>query len=192
MMPRSTFATVVTTQNQTVGIVTGSGACLRGNAAGIGGFFFVCRFGFESIKTGERCFVGVNASGSTTLLNADPSGQVNCAGFGFDIADTAWTFMHNDASGSCTKTAIAGQGTLATNNTGFIAYIFCYPNDSVVYYRLDDLVQGTTLCDTSVNSDLPVNTTALFAACQMGNGTANTTASDARIGIQSLNIYREY
>lgn len=190
MMDRSTFASVITTQNQQIGIRSAGSSFYRGNAAGIGGFFFVCRFGFTSIKTGCRAFVGFNASPGATVTS-DPSSQTNCLGFGFDIADTAWTFMHNDGSGTATKDAISGQATLATNNTAFDAYIFCYPNDTTVYYRLDDVIQGTTLCDTSTSSDLPVNNTGLAAVCVMSNGTANTAAGDATIGIGQMIIYTE-
>lgn len=189
-MERSTFASVVTTQNQQVGIRTAGGPFYRGNAAGLGGFFFMCRFGFTSIKTGCRAFVGFT-TGAGSIVTSDPSALTNCAGFAFDLADTAWTFMHNDSSGAATKDAISGQATLATNNTAFDAYIFCYPNDSVIYYRLDDLVQGTTLVDTSTSSDLPVSSTGLNAACVMSNGTANTTAGDATIGIGQMLIYTE-
>lgn len=180
---------MVTTQNQQVGIRTAA-SFYRGNAAGLGGFFFICRFMFASIKTGCRAFVGLH-SGTTAIVTGDPSSTTNMCGFAFDLADTAWTFMHNDGSGTATKDAIAGQTTLATNNTGFDAYIFCYPNDTTVYYRLDDLVQGTTLCDTSASSDLPVNTTALSACCLMSNGTANTVAGDATIGANKMFVYTE-
>ena len=189
MMRRSTFANVVTTQNQQVGFATTTASFFRGNAAGIGGFMFICRFGFDTIKTGERAFIGLTRTGWN--IGVDPSSIINTLGFGFDLGDTAWTFMHNDGSGTATKDAIGGQATLATNNTGFIAYIFAYPNDTVVYYRLDDLIQGTTLVDSSTNTDLPVNTTALIALVVMSNGTANTAAGDAKMGVQSMTVYTE-
>jgi hypothetical protein len=109
-------------------------------------------------------------------------------GFGFDLADTAWTFMHNDAAGTCTKETISGQGTLATNNTGYDAYIWCAPNDSTVYYRLDRIDTGATLVDSSTSTDLPVNTTLLAAQCIMSNGTANIVAGDATIGINRIYV----
>jgi hypothetical protein len=187
---RNTYSSVITTQNQQLGLRNSNNRFLRGSIAGHGGFLFVCRFGFTSIKTGCRAFVGF-APVSASLIGADPSTLTNCAGFGFDLGDTAWTFMHNDASGTATKDAISGQATLATNNTAFDAYIFCYPNDTTIYYRLDDVIQGTTLCDTSASSDLPVNTTLLGFNVLMSNGTANTAANDAVIGISSLAIYTE-
>lgn len=183
---RAAYASVVTTANQQVGART-EARYFRGNSAGIGGFFFVCRFGFESIKTGMRAFVGLSA-GTTAVVTVDPSTLTNMLGFGFDRLDSAWTFMHNDASGTCTKETISGQGTLATNNTGFDAYIFCAPNDTKVSYRLDRVDTGATICDTFVTTDLPVNTTMLTAQCIMSNGTANLVANDAKIGINRIYI----
>jgi hypothetical protein len=94
--------------------------------------------------------------------------------------------MHNDGAGTCTKDTIAGQPALATNQ-GYVAYIFCKPNDSTVYYRLDNVNLQTTIIDTSTSSDLPVNTTGLTAQCIMGNA-ANVVAGNATIGVNSLYV----
>ena len=188
MMRRSTFGSVVTTTNQQVGTRSEAMFC-RGNATGLGGFLFACRFGFTSIKTGCRLFVGM-ASDTTALVTADPSTKLNLCGFGFDLADTAITFIHNDGTGTATKEAISGQGTLATNNTCYDAYIWCAPNDATVYYRLDktDSGAGVTLVDSSTTTDLPVNTTLMCAHAAMSNGTANIVANDAVIGINRIYI----
>ncbi len=177
---RNTHASVVTTANQQVGIrpCTNAAQWLRGASAGQGGFLFVCRFGFEVWTAGDRLFVGM-AGANTALCTGDPSAITNTLGFGIDAGDTAITFMHNDGSGTATKTAIAGT-TLASNQ-GYDAYIFCKPNDSTVYYRLDDVNAGTTLADTSTTTDLPVNTTFLTTAAVMGNA-ANVVAGNATIG----------
>jgi hypothetical protein len=189
LMHRSTYSSVVTTPSQQIGSRATFNTLFRGNAAGIGGFWIVSRFVFTTIKTAERFFCGVSAT--TNNVTVDPSSLTNIAGFGFDTADSAITFMHNDGSGTATKTAIAGQATLATNNTGYIAVIGCYPNDSKIYYALYDLVQGVWLCDASVNTDLPVNTTALGFNLVMSNGTANTAANDAQLGISTIDVYTE-
>ena len=186
ILRRSTFASVVTTQNQQVGVRT-EARFFRGNADGMGGFMFFCRFGFDSIKTGMRAFVGLT-SGTTAVVTVNPSTLTNMLGFGFDLGETAWTFMHNDASGTCTKETISGQGTLATNNTGYDALIFCPPNGGTVYYRLDRADTGATICDSSVTTDLPVNTTMLTAQCIMSNGTANIVVGDAKLGINRIYV----
>ncbi len=184
MLRRSNFPTVVTTLNQQVGTRT-EAMFFRGNAAGLGGFFFVARFMFTSWKAGNRLFVGMSV-GTTGQVTVDPSTLLNQCGFGVNSGDTAITFMHNDGAGVSTKDTIAGQPALA-NNQGYVAYIFCKPNDSVVYYRLDDLNLGTTIIDSSTNTDLPVNTTALVAHCAIGNG-PNIIAGDAAIGINRIYI----
>jgi len=178
-MRRSNFSSVVTTQNQQVGV--------RGNIFSLQfGFFFVCRFGFGSIRTGMRAFVGLH-SNSAAAVTADPSLALNSIGFGFDLADSAWTFMHNDASGIAKKEVISGQGTLATNNVGYDAYIFCRPYDNKVNYRLDRVDTAvTTLCDTFTADTLPAQSLALQSVCAMSNGTANIVALDAVIGINKL------
>lgn len=178
-MRRTTYANVVTTQNQQVGQRTSTHFRQFG-------FNFVCRLGFDSIKTGMRAFVGLAAT-AASAVTADPSAALNTIGFGFDLADTAWTFMTNDGAGTAQKIAIPGQGVLATNNVGFDAYIFCKPNDGTVYYRFDVVDTGVTvLCDTFTTSKLPAASTSLQAVCAMSNGTANIVAGDAKLGINKL------
>jgi hypothetical protein len=185
VMRRSTFSSVVTTTNQKLGIASDA-MFFTGNIAGQGGFFFSCRFGFDSIKTGMRAFVGL--APAITITAADPSTSLNILGFGFDLADTAFTFMHNNGSGTATKDAIAGQGTLATNNSGYDAYMWSAPNSTTVYYRLDRTDTGATLIDSSTTTKLPVAGTLLVATAQMSNGTANTAVNSAVIGINRLYV----
>jgi len=180
---RETYANVITTTNQQVGLTNGTSTFFRGSVAGQGGFLFACRFGTEVWTAGARLFVGL-AAATTALVTGQPSAVVNMVGFGIDASDSAITFMHNDGSGTATKDTIAGQPTLATNQ-GYDAYIFCKPNDSIVYYRLDDVLLGTTIIDTSTNTDLPVNTTLLGCGAVMGNA-ALTAAAAAKIGVATI------
>ncbi len=178
-------ANVITTANQQVGAVGSAPATfLRGASAGQGGFFFVCRFGLETWTAGDRLFVGLAAAGP--IVAGQPSAITDMVGFGIDASDTAITFMHNDSSGTAVKTSISGT-TLASGQ-GYIAYIFCKPNDTVVYYRLDDINAGTMLVDSSIGtSELPTNTTFLLPFAVMGNA-ANTGAGNATIGLLTLYI----
>lgn len=185
MLRRSNFPTVVTTANQQVGTRSES-MFFRGNAAGLGGFFFVCRFMFVKWTATNRLFIGL-AADTTALVTADPSSKLNLVGFGVDTADTAITFMHNDGSGTATKETIAGQPALATNQ-GYVAYVFCKPNDSVVYFRLDNINTGATIIDSSVNTDLPVNTTSIVAHAAISNGPTNIVAGDAAIGVNRIYV----
>lgn len=168
----------------------GEAMFFRGSVAGQGGFFFFCRFGFTTWTATNRLFVGMCVD-TTALLTADPSSKLNLLGFGVGSADTDITFMHNDGSGTATKDTIAGQPALASNNV-YDAFIFCKPNDSTVYYRLDDVSAGTTIIDSSTSSDLPVATTMLIPTCAIGSGPTNSGAGVAAIGLNRMYIETDF
>jgi len=183
MMRRSTFGNSAGVNIQT-GIRT-ENMFLRGNTAGMGGFLFACRFGFETWTAGDRLFVGLCA-GTTAVLTVQPSTLLDTLGFCIESGDNAITFLHNDQTSTGTKTAIAGQPSLASQN-GYDAYIWCAPNDSTVHYRLDNILTGATIIDTSIDVDLPVNTTLMTAQCIMGSG-SNAGANTAVIGVNRMYI----
>jgi hypothetical protein len=187
-MRASTFATPAGANSQAG--IRSDAQFFRSYVSGTGGFFFVARFGFTTIKTSSRAFIGFNPGSS--IVNVEPSTLVNACGFGFDTTDTAWTFMHRDgtatiAGGFMSKDTIPGQGTLATNNTGYDAYIWAPPNSTRIYYRLDRTDTGATLIDSYADSNLPATNTMLIAAIHMGSGT-NTAAGDATVGINQMYI----
>ncbi len=162
----------------------------RGAVPGMGGFFFFCRFGFNVWTTTNRFFVGF-AADTTTLLTADPSTKFNILGFGVDTADTAISFIHNDASGAASKEPIPGQPALTTANV-YDAYIYCKPNDTNVYYRLDDLSAGVTIIDSVISTNLPVATTNMTAVCGIGSGATNSGAAVASFGLNRLYIESDF
>lgn len=182
---RTTFGSVVTTTNQTVGRRTPN-VFLRGTSAGQGGFFAVCIFGFETWTAGDRLFVGFSNTGAS-LLTGQPSALLDIAGFAIDAGDTAITFMHNDNSGTATKDTIAGQPTLASSLM-YRAYIYAKPNDTVIYWRLDNMLTNAKIAEGSINSDMPRNTLSYYFQCVMGNA-ANTTANNAQLAISQYQIY---
>jgi hypothetical protein len=184
MLRRSRFPTVATTANQQVGTRT-EAMFARGNIAGLGGFFFVCRFNMGVYTAATRWLIGL-AAGTTAVTTVEPSTLVNVCAFTVDAADNVFVFSHNDTTGTATKDAIAGQPALATNNA-YAAYIFCKPNDTTVYYRLDNLNNGTTIIDSSATTDLPINTTFLCAHAACGNA-ATTAAGSASIDINRVYI----
>lgn len=162
----------------------------RGASANQGGFFAFCRFGFTTWTATNRCFVGFTV-GTTAVTTGNPSALLNIAGFGIDTADTAFTFMHNDGAGTAVKEAIAGQPALATNNA-YDVYIFCPPNSSEIYYRMDNLLTQTTLVNTSINSEMPVNTTMLNFHVAIGSGATNAGAGVAAIGLNRIYVETDY
>lgn len=181
-MRRSTFGTAATANSQ-AGLRSDAGF-YRSASPGTGGFYYVCRFGFSTITTTARAFIGMAAS--TVILTAEPSTVFNICGFGFDSTDNAWYFIHNDASGTATKDIIPGQGTLATPNSAYDAYIWNPPNSNDVYYRLDRIDTGVTVVEGMTNTDLPVVNTMLMAAAHVGNGPTAGTINDVTLGVNRM------
>ena len=162
----------------------------RGDAPGLGGFFYVARFGLSSplLVLDQRSFVGL--VGQTTVLsNANPSTRTNILGFGVDSADSTWTFMHNDGAGAATKDALTGTfPPRDINTTMYEARIYCAPNDTTVYYSLE-VLNGGSLFEGSTNTNIPSNTTFLSPQIWTNNG---TTALAAGIDVVFQYIETEY
>lgn len=190
-MRRTRHANVVTTTNQGMGIIStaaGSSQFWRGNSAGLGGFFFFARFNIGLwASNSDRLFVGLTA-GTAEVVTSDTV-AVNSCGFwhaGTDGANVL-SFVTKDAS-TVNSTSVPGA-TLAAMQ-GFDAYIYAKPNDSTIYFRIDDINGGTTLIDSSTSTNLPVSTAFLGPQVEMSNGgtdiTANTVAIDVnRIYVES-------
>ncbi len=183
----------VTTTNQAMGIRANSTDAFqfwRGNAAGIGGFFFTTRFVVAAWPAATvRVFAGLSASAtevaiSNTVVN-------DTAGLWHDTTDSSTTFnLVTRNTATTTKTAITVTNAIATGNA-YDFYMFAKPNDSTIFYRLDDLVNGTTF-EGSTGTTLPTNTAFMAPQVEVSNGTANTTANTTGIGINRIYVESDY
>jgi hypothetical protein len=176
---RTRWANVVTTTNQQLGIIQAAASLnkyWRGNAAGLGGWFMYARFGIGLWPAATvRLFVGLTSL-TTNMTGSDaPTGDF--VGLWHDTTDAATVLsIITRNNTTTTKTTIAGVPTLAANQA-FDFYLFAKPNDTTIFYRLDDAVTGTTIADTSVVTTLPTNTAFMGPQLTMSNGTANVTVT---------------
>lgn len=140
----------------------------RGNAAGLGGFFFSLRFGLESIPATRRWFVGMYGS-TTNPGNVEPSTLLNLCGVGQDIGDTVPQFMHNDGTATATKSAATGVANPTTAKV-YEVRVFCKPNDTAITMSVQDLnVSAAVLYSTTTK--IPANTVGLLPMLWANNGT---------------------
>ena len=168
-MKRATF-TCTTTSTAQSGIRTAAPICFRGNATGLGGFFFAARFGILTYVSTMRIWCGL--SGVSGALSGDPSAQNDTVAMTKDSGETTWQVMTRDTT-AASKTSTGRTTAAATNTNIFDFYAFCKPNDTHVYVRVVD-IDGTVLVDNvDKTSNLPTNTTALYAHCE----TQSTVAS---------------
>jgi hypothetical protein len=159
------------------------------NAAGDGGFHFVCRWGpATGVATATtRAFVGMSTSvGAGT--DVEPSSRTGQVGMGWDAADTNIQFMHNDASGVSTKIDLGPSFPVPTADRTDVYEIamFSPPGTTQsVTYEITNLNTGAVATGT-VTTDLPSTTTGLnpFASFSVG-GTSSV------IGICLFSLYIE-
>jgi hypothetical protein len=193
-MKRTRLANIVTTTNQVLGIssmASGVQQFWRGNAAGLGGFFFFTRFIVELWPAATvRLFAGL--SDQTTAVVASDTLAGNLCGLLHITTDaaTVLNFVTRNGSSS-TSAAITLTGALAAGQA-FDFYMYAKPNDSTIYYRLDDVNAGTTLVDSSATATLPTATAFMGPQVHMSNGTANTTVTTTAIGINRIYVESDH
>lgn len=182
---RSTYANVVTTTNQVLGVNGLYLSFFRGSVAGQGGFFFYTRCGFDVWTNGGRFFAGL-ALNNTTIVNTDPSGNNNTVGFCVDAADNgAISFLTRGTA--ATK---ASTGYTITSNKGYDLYIYCAPNSSQYTWQIVDINAGTSASGTAT-LNLPTNTQTQQPTVLASNA-ALTTATAISLGIAKIYCESDY
>lgn len=150
---RARVSTVGSAANTSYGQREASGHRFhRGNVSGLGGFYIVFRVGFAAQPSDFRFFMGLSST-TTALTAGEPSSVTNLLGIGLDSGDSAVQFMHNDGSGTATKSSSALSKPGTTELWEFS--LFCESNGSSVYMRAENLNSGVSGMEYTASSDLP-------------------------------------
>lgn len=158
----------------------------RGSGTEQGGFFYFARFGFDTWANGSRLFAGFCSSNQVVIAN--PSTISNTIGFAVDSADNGAVFFQTTGIGTTTRTA---TGMTMSTNAACDAYIFAKANDSVIYYRLDNINTQSTMINGSTNTTLVSSSTFMMCGVLAGNGT-NLSTSSNRLGINKIYVETDY
>lgn len=192
-MKRTRYANVVTTTNQQLGPRFNTASeqqFWRGNAAGLGGFFFQARFIVELYPASTvRIFAGLSSTSTGSVCISDTV-LANTCGLWHDTTDPstgagAFNFVTKDAS-TATKQSITLSNAIAAGNA-YEFTMFCAPNGSTITWRLVDINNAVTYTN-STSTTLPANTAFMQPQVQMSNGTANVTATTVAIGVCSIYV----
>jgi hypothetical protein len=146
----------------------------RGNAAGLGGFRCRARFASSTALAQQRGFVGLCATIGAVIPNGQPSAFVNVAGFGYDAAETNWSTIVNDNTGTATKTSL-GAGYPVDATSVFEITLIAQPNASSIDWTISNIGSGASTSG-SFTTDLPVNTTLMSFQLWINNGTTASAA----------------
>jgi hypothetical protein len=179
-MNRATFSTG-TTATGASGIQSSATNAWRGNASGLGGFFFFARFALEATSGTYRVFVGVSENNAT--LNAQPSTLNNTLGIGLDSGDTNFQFMIRN-----TTTSTKIDTTVAANTTTvYDFYMYAAPNGSQIDFELRNAVTNAVLKTSTETANLPASTVFMYmqAHIQSASGTTAKLLALNRMYLES-------
>lgn len=188
-------ATNIVTQARRITNVSAAGAgslaslygtqaeCWRGNAAGLGGFMFRCRFALEgTLQTGMRAFVGL-ADVITAPTNVDPTTSTTPGKMGLAINANSgnWNFVTNITGTAPTVTALDANFPVALGVMLELS-LYCAPNAALVYYKVLNVGTGAVVYG-SVTTNMPANTSFLDYFVWATN---NATAAAVTWGLSKL------
>jgi hypothetical protein len=207
---RSVATTSYATRNIRLGITasvtaTGRYSGIRGSVLlwyVTGGFLYSGEFNISDTATavGTHNFWGLASSTSDLVIggvsNDQPSALLNIIAFANDSGDANLQIMHNDASGTATKTDLgasfpSNRTAGAAITTIYSCYLYNAPNSSSVIYRIVNKETGVVAQGT-LSTNLPASTVGLnfFGARTMGTsggGINNSGQFDVyRLGVYSL------
>lgn len=149
----------------------------RGNAAGLGGYFFTTRFATPATNTGNRYFVGLSDS-IANPTNVSPTTNTTPGKIGMAIiANTGtWNIVHN-VTGTA-PTVIALSASFPVDNTSLYELVlFAAPNGSGVGYRVTNISTGAQTSGT-ITTNQPANTTFLNPVMWTSNTTNGIISFD--------------
>lgn len=151
------------------------------------GFFYVIRFYFGTLQTGNRSFIGLwNSNAAATNVDPLSSTARQAIGIGFN-ADTG--NMRFITSAATTPTVIdLGTNFPVAINTPYELVLFSAPSGSSIGYRIKNL--NTDIATSgSVSSNIPLLTTNLAVQVWICN---NVTAAAVSVGINKWYLETDY
>jgi hypothetical protein len=162
--------------------------CFRGNAANIGGFFVVCRFGLTTLATGNRAFFGLSDAATSAPTNVDPltSSVIGKVGMACAASTGNWSFVNNVAGTAPTALALGASFPIDTT-TLYEMVLSAKPNSNTIDYRLTNTSSSVQLSG-SISANIPTNITPLGRQAWMtNNATAAAVAFDlSRFSLETL------
>ena len=161
--------------------------------SGIGGFFYVCRFGAADAVTQAISFVGLSNLIVTPVVTTSPAAFTNCIGVGAATGDTNLSIYYGGSTAQ-TPIALGSSFPKSSSSTNMYELILYSPSTSstTVGYKVTNLLTNVvaegTLTAATTGTQLPATTTFLAHRAYRSN---NATASAVLIDIASVYVETE-
>lgn len=165
---------------------SGDMSCYLGNAANMGGFFFVMRFGIQALGSGNIAFFGLSTR-ITPTATANLNTYLNIAGVGYQANSGNWFLVQNNGSGTGTLTDLGA--TMPLNTTDAMELVlFAAPNSTSIQYRLTNLTTNVSVSGT-INTDPPAVNTLLTPMTWVSN---NASTTNCQIWVNKYSLETDY
>ena len=181
---RTQHANIATTTNQILGYyqATTIKQFWRGNAANLGGFYFKGKMWIGLMPAATIRFAMLMTSVGTGNVISNTLAGDTCGLWHDDtMAATVLNFITRDNT-TTTSVAITLATALAAGQ-GYELIMYCKPNDTILYYKVTDMLTGLTLADSFTSTTLPRNTIFIGPEMAMSNS-ANATVTTVAPEIQ--------
>lgn len=132
----------------------------RGNAAGLGGFYWWGSVSFSTVNTTMRAFIGLKDATAVLTATSDPNAALDTVYFGCNAADSNLSICSNDNAGTATCTTLGANFPCHTTGASYDVALWAAPNAASIGYYIRHITTGNAAQGT-VSSDLPRNTVAL-------------------------------
>jgi hypothetical protein len=153
----------------------GASLVWRGNATGLGGFFYTTRFGSATLVANNRTFVGLSDSiGNPTNVDPLTSAVIGKIGMAMSANTGNWRIVNN-AAGTAPTTADLGALFPVNVTSLYELVLYSAPNGASIGWRVTNVSTGDQTSGT-FGANIPTNTTFLSPIAWITN---NTTASAA-------------
>lgn len=186
---RARYANIATTANQILGFHQNSTLLKqfwRGNANNLGGFYFRGKMTIELWPAATvRLFCGMSSASVSNVVSDTLAGD--CCGLWHATNMGATVLNFVTRNNVTTNTIAIPLAAPMAAGQGYELIMYCKPNDTVLYYKVIDLVTGNTLADSFTSTNLPRNTIFLGAEIAMSNA-ANATVTTTAPGIVECEV----
>lgn len=132
----------------------------RGNAAGIGGFYWWGSFAINTTDNTSRLFVGLKDATAVLTATADPTAALDTVFFGCNNAQTTMRVCSNDNASTATCADLGANFPCTTTDTAYDVAFWAAPNAASVGYYIRRYGTAFTANGT-ISTDLPRNTVQL-------------------------------
>lgn len=173
-------------------------AAWRGNAAGLGGFRFICRFAFEAAGTSavNDVLIGLidSTAQQTPPLNWTTETTHAKIGMGFHNTSSAggafaaanWQIFASAAGSGATLVDLGSSFPIDTTSLLELE-LWALPDDSKVYYVVTNLSTGA-ITSGNISTNLPSNTTFLGPVATLNRATGGSGNTLFDVAVISMEL----